>query len=618
MQYGQHYREDYLPIENYGVIGNLETVALIGMHGSIDFMCVPSFDSPSVFARLLDKNKGGYFQIAPLEEDMTTKQMYLPDTNILVTRFLSKNGILEIIDFMPLLDGERQNEKSKQQLIRIVKSVQGRMTMQLECVTAFDYARGKTRVEQDIDEYSVLFTCTDKEFPPARLTGDIPLQLGEDGVVATFCLEENTQVVFTYNCCADAGKNNKAAQEDINKLLEGTAAYWRKWLNHSNYDGMWSDQIRRSALVLKLLFSRKHGSMVAAPTFSLPEAVGGQRNWDYRYCWIRDSAFTVYAMLKLGFTEEATHYVEWISQRYEHSEGGPLQLMYRIDGGSDLEEKELKHLEGYRRSAPVRIGNAAKHQLQLDIYGELVDSIFLANKYSTPVTYDGWKNLTRTVEYVCEHWDEPDESIWEFRGGKKHFLHSRLMCWVAIDRAIRISEIGSFPAPIAHWREIRNDIYRDIHENFWHDGRQTFIQHKDGDNMDASVLLMPLVKFISSRDPRWTKTLAALKDELVTDAFVRRYRPDPNLEALDNSQEGNFTVCSFWYCENLARAGRVDEATLLFEKMLGYANHLGLFSEELGFQGQHLGNFPQAFTHLALISAAVAIDRARKTDGHPF
>lgn len=613
MQFSHRYKDKYLPIEDYGVIGNLETVALVGMHGSIDFMCVPSFDSPSIFARLLDREKGGYFQITPVEEDMTGRQMYLPDTNILVTRFLSPGGILEIIDFMPLPE-----DGNSRQLIRIVKSIQGSMEMRLECFAAFDYARDRTTAAQDINEFSVLFTSDDKNAKPARLIGEVPFEIERNGATADFVLEEDKQVVFIFDCCATIGESSTSPIEEVDALLDQTAGYWRNWLSKSRYEGLWRDHLKRSALVLKLLFSKEHGSIVAAPTFGLPEAIGGQRNWDYRYCWIRDSAFTVYAMLKMGFTDEATHYIEWISQRYEHSAGGSLQLMYRIDGSSELEEEELHHLEGYRQSAPVRIGNEAKNQLQLDIYGELVDSIFLASKYSTPITYDGWKNLRKTVEYVCEHWNEPDEGIWEFRGGRKHFLHSRLMCWVAIDRAIRLSEIRSFPASLTHWREVRDSIYEDIHTNFWHEKRQAFVQYKGSDKMDASVLLMPMMKFISSRDPRWTKTLAALKEDLVTDAFVRRYVNDHHLEALDGSQEGNFTVCSFWYCENLARAGRIDEATLLFEKMLGYANHLGLYSEELGFQGQHLGNFPQAYTHLALISAAIAIDRARESDGHPF
>lgn len=621
MKYEYYGRNNYLPIEDYGVIGDLETVALVGMNASIDFMCFPSIDSPSIFAHLLDREKGGYFQIVPVERDMNCKQMYLPETNILVTRFLSKDGILEVIDFMPLCDG-----CSEQTLVRIVKSVQGCTEVKLECFCAFDYGRSTTSATQDRDEYSALFTCEDENILPARLYSEVLLQVEGSGATAEFSLKEEEQVVFVFACNATEGEqqehHQKHHQDTVTHALaslEKTSLYWRAWLAKSTYSGLWRDHVKRSALILKLLFSRKHGSIAAAATFGLPEAIGGQRNWDYRYCWIRDSAFTLYAMLKLGFGDEATHFVEWIATRYEEcGPGGRLQPMYRIDGSSDLDEKILHHLEGYKESKPVRIGNGAKDQIQLDIYGELIDSIYLANKYSTPVTYKGWKNLSQTVEYVCEHWDEPDEGIWEFRGGKRHFLHSRLMCWVAVDRAIRLSLKASSPAPLEHWREVRDAIFYDIHENFWSESRQAFVQYKGGETMDASVLLMPMVKFISPHDPRWISTMNAVKQDLVTDAFVKRYRDNAELEGLDGSTEGNFTMCSFWYCENLARSGKVDEAILLFEKMLGYANHLGIFSEELGFEGQHLGNFPQAFTHLSLISAALAIDKAQENGGRPF
>jgi GH15 family glucan-1,4-alpha-glucosidase len=354
---------------------------------------------------------------------------------------------------------------------------------------------------------------------------------------------------------------------------------------------------------------------VAAPTTSLPEQLGGERNWDYRYTWIRDAAFSLYGLLRLGFTEEAAAFMGWLTERFSegrYSDTGPLQLMYGIDGRSELTEETLDHLEGYRGSAPVRVGNAAADQLQLDIYGELIDSVYLYNKYGTPIYHDAWEDLSRVVEWVCEHWDEADEGIWETRGGRKRFVHSRLMSWVAIERAVRMARQRGLPANLARWIPERDRIYRQIMRQGWNQERKAFVQHYDTDILDASVLLMPLVKFITPTDPRWLSTLDAISAELVSDSLVYRYNPTASSDGLAGD-EGTFSICSFWYVEALARAGRLDEARLIFEKMLSYANHLGLYSEEIGPTGELLGNFPQAFTHLALISAAFNLDRALGT-----
>lgn len=604
--------EAYLPIGDYGIIGNLETVALIGINGSVDFMCYPHFDSPSLFCRLLDREKGGYFQICPTGEPSVQKQMYLPDTNVLVTRFHTPKGVLEIIDFMPLGDTYNKNH-----LVRIVKSVRGEIDVRLECRCSFDYARAPTTTTMSTDKKQVQFEAKVEGNSVNCLHSQVPLHLDNDIAKCTFTLKQNEEVVFSFAC---AGDSKEKSEELLNSALDAlrlTTDFWRTWLSKCTYQGKWVDNVKRSALALKLLFSRDYGSIVAAPTFSLPEAVGGVRNWDYRYCWIRDSAFTVFSLLKLGFKDEASHYVEWIADRYEHcTADGQLQLIYKLDGSAAPAEEVLEHLEGYKKSSPVRIGNAAKDQLQLDIYGELIDCIYLANKYSNPITTKGWRNLTRTVEFVCQNWHSEDESIWEFRGGKKHFLHSRLMCWVAIDRAIRISLQESLPAPLQRWREVRDEIYTNIHEDFWNDELQSFTQYKNGETLDASVLLMPMVKFISPTDPLWLSTMKALQKELVSDTFVKRYLNNKQLEDLDGSDEGSFTICTFWYCEILARSGQIEEATLLFEKMLGYSNHLGLFAEQLGLDGQQLGNFPQAFTHLALVSAASAINAAEGNESH--
>lgn len=605
-------QDPYLPIGDYGIIGNLETVALIGINGSIDFMCYPQFDSPSLFCRMLDQRHGGFFQVNPTGESTTKKQMYLPDTNILVTRFHTPKGVLEIIDFMPLGDSYDRNH-----LVRIVKSVRGETEVRVECRCSFDYARTPTQVELSDDQTQVVFRADTDAYSTTCLYSQVPLQVEDNLAKAVFTLKQDEEVVFNFAGAGDSKEKNQDLLNSAPEALKLTAEFWRDWISKCSYQGKWLDKVKRSALALKLLFSRDHGSMVAAPTFSLPEAIGGVRNWDYRYCWIRDSAFTMYSLLKLGFKDEATHYVEWITARYEQcAKDGQLQLMYKLDGGEAPEEECLAHFEGYKHSQPVRIGNAAKNQLQLDIYGELIDCIYLANKYSNPITTKGWQNLSRTVEFVCENWDKEDESIWEFRGGRKHFLHSQLMCWVAIDRALRISEKESLPAPADRWREERDKIYNDIHQNFWNCDLQAFTQDKHGSTLDASVLLMPIVKFISPNDPLWLSTLRALQDQLVSDTFVKRYLNNKDLENLDGSEEGSFTMCTFWYCEILARSGQIREATLLFEKMLGYANHLGLFAEQLGLDGQQLGNFPQAFTHLALVSAASAIEAAEGNESH--
>jgi GH15 family glucan-1,4-alpha-glucosidase len=363
--------------------------------------------------------------------------------------------------------------------------------------------------------------------------------------------------------------------------------------------------------VLKLLVSDRFGSLVAAPTCSLPEQLGGERNWDYRYTWIRDAAFSLYGLLRLGFTEEAEAFMRWLTDRFRESAGGgdgPLQIMYGIDGRADLEETTLDHFEGYGGSAPVRIGNGAAGQLQLDIYGELIDSVYLYNKYGEPISYDAWMDLVKVLEWLCKNWDRPDEGIWETRGGRQHFTYSRLMSWVAIERAIRMARQRGLPADLVSWLEARDKVTTQIMTRGWNEKRQAFVQHYDTDVLDASVLLMPLTRFIAPKDPRWLSTLDAIGNELVSDSLVYRYNAEASPDGL-RGDEGTFSICSFWYVEALARAGRLDEARLAFEKMLTYANHLGLYSEEIGPSGELLGNFPQAFTHLALISAAFNLDQ---------
>jgi GH15 family glucan-1,4-alpha-glucosidase len=594
---------DYLPIGEHGVVGDLHTVALVGTNGAIDWYCTPRFDSPSVFASILDKDRGGCFRITPIDCEWTSKQLYLPDTNVLITRFLTTDGVAEVQDFMPISSGE---EMHRHRLIRRIVCVRGTMKFRVECEPRFDYGRAEHDVT--LHEHGVVFRS---DVLTLALEAPVELELTDRGTRNDLVLKPGESATFVLEQVGESGLPRRHTEDHTHALFDETVAYWRSWLGKSRYTGRWREMVHRSALTLKLLTYGPTGAIVAAPTTSLPEQVGGERNWDYRYTWIRDAAFSLYALLRLGFTEEAEAFMSWLTERFREGKdhaSGPLQIMYGIDGRSDLHEVILDHLEGYRGSAPVRIGNGAAEQLQLDIYGELIDSVYLYNKYGKPIYHDAWEDLQRIVEWVCSNWERSDEGIWEVRGGQQKFVYSRLMSWVAIERAIRIARQRGLPADLVKWLEVRDRIYREIMDKGWSEKRQAFVQHYETEFLDASVLLMPLVKFIAPTDPRWLSTLDAITEELVSDSLVYRYNAGASPDGLEG-EEGTFSICSFWYVEALARAGRLDEARLAFEKMLTYANHLGLYSEEIGPTGEQLGNFPQAFTHLALISAAFNIDR---------
>ena len=594
----------YLPIAEHGLIGDLHTVALVGTEGTIDWYCCPSFDSPSVFGAILDADRGGRFSLKPSIGNWTSKQLYFPDTNVLITRFLSAEGVGEVEDFMPI--GELRGGTHRQRLIRRVVGVRGRMHFELVCAPRFDYGRDRHQVQRH--QHGVVFEASDLRL---ALETEAPIDVRGGDAHASVELSAGESATFVLEHLRDAYEPHSHSAEEMRELVEGTVAYWRTWLSQSRYKGRWREMVHRSALTLKLLTYQPTGAIVAAPTTSLPEVLGGERNWDYRYTWIRDAAFSLYALLRLGFTQEAAAFMDWLnhrvsSERWERT--GPLNVLYGIDGRRELPEQLLDHLEGYRGSAPVRIGNDAAAQLQLDIYGELVDSIYLYNKYGKPISHDSWEDLSRIVEWVSDHWDQADEGIWETRGGRQPFTYSRLMCWVALERALRIANTRGLPADRIGWGQARDRIYRQIIARGWHQSRQAFVQHYDTDVLDASLLLMPLVKFIAPTDPRWLSTLEAIGEELVSDSLVYRYNVEASPDGLRGA-EGTFSICTFWYVEALARAGRLDQARLVFEKMLTYANHLGLYAEEIGPTGEQLGNFPQAFTHLALISAAVNLDR---------
>jgi GH15 family glucan-1,4-alpha-glucosidase len=609
----------YQPIEDYGVIGNMHTVALVGVNGSIDWFCFPNFDSPSVFGAILDDQKGGNFKIAPTNSNLTLRQMYWPETNVLITRFLSPDGVGEVTDFMPV--GIHQPGHEHSGLLRRASVVRGTMPFRMECFPAFNYARDDHQIILNESGAALLSPGIS-----LQLSTTVPLQKTGKGLTAEFTLQEGQTVTFALGEINHKRSDyHPFTERESVELFEDTVAFWRRWLSKSTYQGRWREMVERSALILKLLTYEPTGAIVASPTCSLPEEIGGVRNWDYRYTWIRDAAFTLYALIRIGFTEEAAHFMSWIEARSsELNPDGSLQIMYGIHGQHKLTEEILEHLEGYRGSRPVRIGNRAYNQLQLDIYGELMDSVYLYNKYGAPISYDFWTYLRRLTNWVTDNWRQPDEGIWETRGGQRHYVYSKVMCWVAVDRALRLADRRSFPADRTRWELVRDEIYEDIIRHGWNPDRQAFVQAYGSDYLDAANLIMPLVFFMSPSDPRMLKTLDAInnspeKGGLVSNSLVYRYNVKTSPDGL-TGLEGTFNICTFWLVEALTRAGRfdrrrLDQARLMFEKMLSYANHLGLYAEQTGHNGEGLGNFPQAFTHLALISAAFNLNRALGNNG---
>jgi GH15 family glucan-1,4-alpha-glucosidase len=605
----------YQPIENYGIIGNMRTVALIGMNGSIDWYCYPHFDSPSIFGAILDDKNGGCFRISAAADGVRHKQFYWPSTNVLVTRFLLPDGIAELEDFMPV--GLPSNSPEYRHIYRRIRCVRGSVRISVACRPAFDYGR---------QTHETLIEANGATFKSPSLTlalsTAVPLRNdGRGGVSAEFVLPEGkSQVFILRDDCNEGGVPCPPSEQDAERLLRGTVKFWQNWLSACTYHGRWRDQVHRSALALKLLTFEPTGAIVAAPTASLPEVIGGARNWDYRYTWMRDAAFTVYAFLRIGFRDEAAAFMGWIedyaSKHARTKECGAV--VFTINGDNQLPEYTLDHWEGYRGSGPVRIGNAAVSQFQGDIYGELMDAFYLSNKYVSLTSYDVWVKIRERLEWICENWQLPDAGIWEMRNRQEHFVYSKVMNWVALDRGIRLADKRALPADRAKWMRERDHIYEEVMTKGWNEKRRAFTQFYGSEDLDASLLIMPLVFFMAPTDPRMISTIdAILKNTrdggLLSDSLVYRYPPQPRIDGLPG-EESTFNMCSFWLVEALTRAGqtysdKLDQARLLFERVLGYANHLGLYAEQTGPQGEALGNFPQAFTHLALISAAFNLDR---------
>lgn len=598
----------YKPISNYGIVGDMETAALIAQDGSVDWLCFPRFDSPSVFGAILDQEKGGAFSIAPCGGRARYRQLYRPDTNILVTRFLSPEGVVELTDFMPVKLNSRQQRSSW--LVRRVKAVSGSASVKLRCAPAFHY--GGRGHETNVDHREAIFRTADLSL---QLTSAVPLKKIGDAAEAEITLQESQSVSFVLGMAGEKAPGDFLEEAAIDELEEQTARHWRSWIAKCTYDGRWRELVHRSALLLELLTYAPTGAIIAAPTSSLPEWIGGKRNWDYRYNWIRDAAYTVYALVRIGLYDEATRFMGWIEDRCaELPDGSSLQTVYAVDGSRQLHEQTLSYLEGYCRSTPVRVGNAAYKQLQLDIYGALIDAVYLYNKYAKPITSELWKDVRRLVNWVADNWHQPDSGIWELRGDVRQLVHSKMMCWVALDRGLRLAVKRSLPADYDKWLRARDQIYLQVLEKGWSKKKKAFVQSYGSDDLDASVLMMPLVFFMAPTDPKLGSTVDAIsrpvsEGGLLLDGMVYRYRPDAPNDGLE-AGEGTFNVCTLWLIEALTRMGRVQEGHWLFEKMLTRANHLGLYPEETSPNGDQLGNFPQAFTHMGLISAAFNLNRA--------
>jgi GH15 family glucan-1,4-alpha-glucosidase len=603
----------YKPISSYGIVGDLHTAALIGQDGSVDWLCLPRFDSPSVFGAILDERRAGKFIIAPGAENVRHQQLYQPDTNILVTRFISDRAVLEITDLMPLDSSPGARQVSR--LIRRVKAVRGSSRVQIQCVPAFDYASQPTE-KVTVDDHGAYFHSPGLSL---HLGTSVELKPAGAGVTSEFTLQESEGLSFILEEMPERSSESRSISEAaLDELEDETASYWRHWLRKCSYQGRWREIVHRSALLLELLTYAPTGAIIAAPTCSLPEWIGGDRNWDYRYNWIRDAGYTVYALLRIGLFDEAGRFMKWIEQRCEElAEGDSLQTVYAVDGSRDLHERILPQWEGYRGSRPVRVGNDAFQQMQLDIYGALIDAVYLYNKYAQPITGALWRDVRRLVDWVCDNWQHDDQGIWEVRGQPRPMVHSKVMCWVAVDRGLRLAMKRSLPADQARWLKCRDQIYEEVVSRGWNPQRQSFVQSYGSNTLDASVLMMPLVLFMTPDDPMMVRTVEAIsqpssKGGLLSDGMLYRYESSTD-DGL-GSAEGTFNVCTLWLIEALTRMGRTHQAHWLFDKMLSRANHLGLYSEEMSLAGEQLGNFPQALTHMGLISAAYNLDKALDLD----
>jgi len=583
------------PIEDYGFIGNTLTGALVARDGSMDWLCLPRFDSDACFAALLGGPEHGRWQIAPAEEPRRVTRRYRPGTAILETTFETADGAATLIDFMPFSDDERCVD-----VVRMVRADHGRVTMRMELTMRFGYGRTIPWVRKTdvgltaIDGPDALLLCTPVEMQGKDLSTVAEFSVGE-GAVIPFSLSYHPSHWST------------PAPRDPQKQLQSTAEGWCEWVGRCRFDRpvehAWHAAVTRSLITLKALTFSPTGAIVAAPTTSLPEQLGGVRNWDYRFCWIRDATLTLYALLNAGYREEAHAWRSWLLRA---AAGHPrqLQIMYGLSGERRLSEFELPWLPGYEGSRPVRIGNAAFEQLQLDVPGELMDALHVGRKFQIRPDEDAWRFQTSMLNRLEEDWEKPDEGIWEVRGGSRHFTHSRLMCWVAFDRAIKTVENFGLSGPVDRWAAVRERIRADICRRGWDERKSSFVQYYGATALDASLLLIAEIGFLRPDDPRFAGTVAAVERELLVDGLVLRYRTEETPDGLP-SGEGVFLACSFWLVDAYVLLGRYDDAERLFERLLALRNDLGLLAEEYDPRlGRQLGNFPQAFSHVGLINSA--------------
>jgi GH15 family glucan-1,4-alpha-glucosidase len=589
---------DYKDLEQYGIIGNLETCALIGDDGSIDWCCFPHIESPSVFAAILDHTNGGRFSITPAG-DYKTRQEYLGETNVLQTFFETDDGTAVLTDFMPVKTEADPTGQVQRAVYRRVACTSGAMAFDLDFSPRFNYALDATIL-------SPSHGGIEASSPRRKLFLQTDLAFQLHGTLSATCSFNLTAGEERWHVLQYDGKNPKTSEE-CRAQLDKVLKYWNDWIrkasgNTALFEGPWRDLVVRSGLVLKLLSHEKAGAICAAPTTSLPESIGGARNWDYRYNWIRDASFTVQALYNLGHYEEARNHLRWFVDICEKdADPSKIQIMYGMHGETDLRETELGHLEGYRKSRPVRIGNGAAKQKQLDIFGELINAIYETERYGIP---DGrFQFVMRIVDYVCEMWDTPDSGIWEVRGGPRHFVYSKLMCWVAVDRGIKIAEHRKYRAPLEKWREIRDEIKRAILENGYNEALGSFVQSFGSTTLDATSLIIPITGFLPVDDPRVQGTINKTLEKLTTGSgLVYRYIGDDGL----SGKEGAFLLCSFWLVKALALSGRTEEAEKILNKVVKFAGGAGLFSEEVDPEtGKQLGNLPQAFSHIGLINSVL-------------
>ena len=598
-------QDGYLPIAAYGLIGDCRSAALVGNDGSIDWCCLPRFDSPSVFGRILDAKKGGYWQLTP-QGPFTSVQRYRDRTNILGTVFQTPTGRVMVTDFMPVEEETMQHHARPHghpRLIRLVECLAGEVTMINEVDLQPDYARCEGQFKHDGDTIHItecgMHFCVKSSQP-------------FDGPRTEYRLGATESMAFGMWCTPRRCISASWTVEKARNLYAKTREYWWRWISGCEYDGPYTDPVYASALALKLMTYSPTGAIIAAPTTSLPERIGGPRNWDYRFTWLRDASFTLYAFFQLGLHDEAHDFYHWLSHTGIGDHGSNrVPNLFTLDGGSDIQETELTHLSGYMNSSPVRVGNGAVNQLQLDIYGELIDSAYLYSKFGGEVSRGLWRELSRVVDLATEQWQLPDASIWETRRGDDHFTYSKVMCWVAVDRGLRLAQRFKLPHDRSRWMSARRAIHQRITRDGFNRHRNSFVQTLGGNDVDAALLRLSQVRFLADKDPRIIATVRAVQRRLSTDVLVNRYRLKEWTEDFRRF-EGAFLMCSFWMVDALAHIGELHEAERRFERLLSFGSTTELFGEEVNVQtGEQLGNYPQAFTHLALVGAAVNIERAR-------